>query len=304
MKVGIIGGAGLVGSTTAFYLGLQNIADEITLVDVKENMLFAHVWDMEQAIMDASRTRITGGGWNALDGCGLVIHCASVNESATASRDEALALNYKILEQAAEKIMLHCPEAVVVMASNPADVLNYALYRMTGKPRGRFVGFSRNDTLRLKWAISKKENVPYDKVEALSVGEHGFMTVPLFSDIKINGVKKSYNPEEQKELFSLISGFFTRYQALKSGRSSGWTSAVSLGAVCARIIKNDPTPVPCTVVLDGEYGVSGLSLSVPVELGRAGVRRIIEAPMNSEEKEKFMAAAQKTLGHIADLNLP
>lgn len=303
MKIGIIGGAGLVGSTTAFCLGMQGLADEIVLIDVNKKMLLAHAWDMEQAVNDTSRTQITYGSWDALKDCDMVLHCASVNESDTASRDECLALNYKILQQAAENITGYCPDAVVVMASNPVDVLNYGIFRLIGGNRRKFVGFSRNDTLRLKWAIAKKEGVYYDEVEALSVGEHGFMTVPLYSGVKIRGVQKNYNEEEQKKLNETIIHFFTRYQELKSGRSSGWTSGVSLAEICRRILSDDAKPVPCSVVLDGEYGLSGLSLSVPVRLGSGGVREILTAQMNAREHEKFIAAAGKIKKQIADLDI-
>ena len=298
MKVGVIGAAGLVGSTTAFYLAIQNLVEEIVLIDIKENLRLAHSWDMEQAVMDVSDTRITDGTWESLEGCDMVIHCASVNESNTASRDECLEKNCAIVASTAEHITKHCPDAMIITAANPVDVLNYAFYHYTGICPQRLIGFSRNDTLRLKWAISKIERVPMDAVQAISVGEHGFSTVPLFSNILVHGEKKVYDKQTQERIRDMIVNYFTRYQALKSGRSSGWTTAVSLVQVCKKILLDDPDPVPCSVILQGEYGLDHLSLSVPVRLGKNGVQEILEIPMDGEEHAAFLSAAQKTKDHI------
>jgi len=303
MKVGITGAAGLVGSTTAFYLAIQNLVDEIVLIDINENLLLAHAWDMEQAVMDVSHTRIVNGGYEDLRGCDMVIHCASVNESNTKSRDECLDKNCMIVKSTAEQILKYCPDAIIITAANPVDVLNYAFFHYTGLPRKRLIGFSRNDTLRLKWAISKLEKVPMESIQALSIGEHGFATVPLFSNILINGEQKIYSREMQEQIRDMIVNYFTRYQNLKSGRSSGWTTAVSTVQVCKKIILNDPDPVPCSVILEGEYGLSNISLGVPVRLGREGIQEILKVPMDQEEQALFQKAAEKTMRHIQHILL-
>ena len=301
MKVGITGAAGLVGSTTAFYLAVQDLVEEIVLIDINEKLLLAHTWDMEQAVMDVSHTRITSGGLEALAGCGLVIHCASVNESNAKSRDECLDQNCAILRSIAQAVAAWCPQAILITAANPVDVLNYVLYRETGFPRERVIGFSRNDTLRLRWAISKREGIPMESVDAISIGEHGFATVPLFSRILVDGRPHPYDSAAQEEIRGAIVNYYTNYQNLRTGRSSGWTTAVSLVQVCRKILLDDPAPVPCSVVLQGEYQLEGLSLGVPVRLGSGGLREILEVPMDAGERAGFLAAAQKTKDHIRHL---
>lgn len=293
MKVGIVGGAGLVGSTAAFYLGIQNIVSEIVLIDVKENMLLAHCWDMEQAVMSVSNTRISKGDWVDLVGCDIVIHCASVNEAKAKSRDDCLDANLKIIKDTTQYIVKYCPNAIIITAANPVDVLNFAFYKYSGLPSNHFVGFSRNDSLRLKWAIAKMENVNYEQVNAMSIGEHGFMTVPLFSDIKVCGNKRIYDKEQETAIKDMIINYFIRYQALDSGRSSGWTTGVSVIEVCKQVILGGSEPVACSTILSGQYGLNDISIGVPVYLGKNGIEKIVEIEMSEFEQESFNNAAKK-----------
>ena len=140
-----------------------------------------------------------------------------------------------------------------------------------------------------------------ESVDAISIGEHGFATVPLFSRILVDGRPHPYDSAAQEEIRGAIVNYYTNYQNLRTGRSSGWTTAVSLVQVCRKILLDDPAPVPCSVVLQGEYQLEGLSLGVPVRLGSGGLREILEVPMDAGERAGFLAAAQKTKDHIRHL---
>lgn len=179
MKLGIIGGAGLLGSTTAFAVAQRNLVDEIVLIDIKENLAKTHVMDMEQAISEHNQTSITYGSWDALTGCDIVIMTASMPERKVSSRIEFLADNLKIVQTVAGYIAQYCLGAVFINATNPVDPFGYIFHNLSGMSRQQIVGFSRNDTLRLRWAIAKVLHVPTTDVQAMVIGEHGEAQVPV-----------------------------------------------------------------------------------------------------------------------------
>jgi malate dehydrogenase len=294
MKVGIIGGAGTLGSSIGFYLATKNIVEEIVLLDVKENSLKAHVMDMEQAVSALNSTAIRLGNWDTLSGCHIVLMAASVPERSASSRIEYLADNLNIVRSVAGQIAQYCPGAIVINATNPVDVFNYILCGLTGLPARQFIGFSRNDSLRLRWAVGQVLAVPAMDVQAMVIGEHGEAQVPLFSSITVKGKAVELKPAQKVEVDRLIKTWFTTYVSLNSGRSSGWTSAVTIGQIIEIIVTGSQEVLTCSAILDGQYGLAGVSIGVPVTLGRKGITQVIELPLSQEEIIGLQAAAKKT----------
>ena len=343
MKLGIIGGAGLLGATTAYCVAREGIAREIMLADVRENVAISHAMDIEQAVCEYSSVGISAAGIDDLQNCDIVLNAAGVPEMSAASRDDYLAGNMKIICELAENISRWSAAPVILSATNPIDVLNYALYNMTGLPRERFIGFSRNDTLRFKWAIAKETGIPASQIEALVIGEHGEGQVPVFSSVRVGasetpdrghrppsgedidtprvqsaagsriqygapghtvGGERESNSAESKQklefaadrkerIIARVNSWFGEYQKLNSGRSSGWTSAVGLCRIIEAISTDSDEVIPCSVIPGGEYGFSGLSIGLPVRLGRAGVREIVEVGLDGEEKASLSLACAK-----------
>ena len=296
MKVGIIGGAGTLGSSIGFYLATKNLVEEIVLLDVQENILKAHVMDMAQAIAALNSTGINAGGWEALQGCQIVVMAASVPERNATSRLEYLGDNLNIVRNVAEQLAHYCPEAIIINATNPVDVFNYILYALTAMPARQFVGFSRNDSLRLRWAVGRVLAVPVTDVQAMVIGEHGEAQVPLFSRLTIKGEAVELNPSQRAAVDKLIKTWFTTYVSLKSGRSSGWTSAVTIAEIIEMLVTGSEEMLACSAILEGQYGLRGVSLGVPVVLGPQGIAQIVELPLNQEELSGLQAAADKTKG--------
>lgn len=293
MKIGIIGGAGLLGSTTAFRLALLNIIDEIVLIDIKENMVKSHVMDMGQAISEYNNTRIIEGAWSDLKGCNIVLISASMPETNVQSRLEYLEVNLKIIQSVCGHVKEHCPEAVIINATNPVDVINLAIHKLTGVKRSQIIGFSRNDTLRMKWAIAKVLGLNTTDISALCLGEHGERQVPLFSSILVKGEPYTLTEEQKKKVLFEVSNWFSNYQSLNSGRTSGWTSALGLAKLTNCMVVDSDEIVPCSVILQGEYGQNDVSIGVPVQLGPNGIKRIVEYSLNEEEKSGFIEAVEK-----------
>jgi malate/lactate dehydrogenase len=287
MKVGIIGGAGGVGSAIAFYLATRDVVEEIAVIDVRENLAKSHAMDIGQAACELSSTVITSGDLTALSGCDVAVLAAS------AAQHALLESNLKILQAVAGPIARYCPAATVITASNPVDILSTVLCGLTGMKARQFVGFSRNDSMRFRLAIARLLKTPVNEVQAMVLGEHGPAMVPLFSAVFVRGEKVELTAEQQAEVGNYLKNWLVTYAALKSGRTNAWTTAVGVAHMIAAIATNSGERLSASAILDGQYGISGISIGVPVVLGRGGIERIVELPLSSEELAALKAAAGK-----------
>jgi len=299
MKVAIIGGGGTVGSTAAFCLAKRNVVAEIVLLDARENMAQSHAMDLEQAVGPVTETTIRAGDAGSLADADIVIVTAGVPERRVASRNEFLAGNRVIIREVSRLICEKCPGAIIVTASNPVDVLNYELYTLTGSPPGKVIGFAENDSVRFRWAVARQAGVPVSAVSALAVGEHGD-SVFLFDTVRIDGTRPDFSPAARQEIKAEVQNWFLQYQALNSMRSSGWTSGENLAALAEELIRPAGRVFVCSAIMQGQYGISGVSLGVPVRLGPEGIREIVELPLAAEELEQLQAAARRVREMLAN----
>ena len=294
-KLGIIGGAGLLGATTAFCVASSGLVHEIILSDVRENIAQSHAMDIEQAVCESGEIKLSAGDIGDMKSCDVVLNAAGVPEMKASSRDDYLDGNIVIFRELAEKIRQWGTAPVIINVSNPVDVLNYELFRMTGLPREKFIGFSRNDTLRMIWAASKEIRIPASRLDALVIGEHGDGQVPVFSRLryKDTGQTLSINDTQKENILRLVKTWFGDYQKLDSGRSSGWTSGAGICRLIELILTDSNEIYPCSVIPDGEYGIRGISIGLPVRLGRSGVREIVEIDLDENERARLLSAAEK-----------
>lgn len=288
MKLSIIGGGGTLGATAAFVIAQQNLVDEICLIDIKENIAKSHEMDMGQAVAGISKTKISSGGIDALAGSELVLITVGIPETKVASRVEYLDGNIKIIRDLSDKIKRHAPNAIIITATNPLDVMNTALLHYTGYPAERLIGFSQNDSFRFRWAIAKVLQIDINTVDAIVLGEHGEEQCPIFSHIKVNGEKVVLSSDQQEEVARIISDWFTEYQALNSGRTSGWLSGINLANYVRAIVNDTQELIPCSVI-----GSDGISIGQLAKIGKNGVEQIVDLDMDASEIEQFNAAKQK-----------
>ncbi len=293
-KLGIVGAAGGLGSTMAFYLGLQGFFEEIALVDVKENVVGTHVIDLTECFSEESPTRVTGGGWDKLAGCDLVIMAAAAAGGPVKSRNEYLAANLKVVRATAARLKEYCPEAPLITATAPVDVFNMVFHREMGGDRHRFLGFCRNDSQRFRWAVSAVLGVDGRRVGGLVLGEHGDTQVPIFSTVTLDGQPANLTPAQVAAVEKILGEWYGRWQALESGRTTTWTSATSIRHMIASLLVGDPAnPTIASVIAEGEYGHHGVSLGLPVAAGRDGWRQVLDIPLTDREREALAASAER-----------
>ena len=298
MKVSIFGAAGTLGSCTAFSLAYQGLADEIVLFDINKNLLKCHVMDIASAVSGIQDTEIRDGNSDKdLKDSDLVIFTASVPYRFVTNRLEFLYDNLRVVTEAAIKIKNYCPDAVVINATNPIDPLNYAMYLCVNSDRGKYLGYSLNDSIRFCMLAAGALGVSAAEVEGLVLGEHGENQVPIFSALKLSGEPVSVDEAFKAIIRTDMANVLSAFESLRTGRTSGWTSAVGLSSIVKAIRDNTKEIIPCSAILDGEYGVKDISLGVPVSICKNGVDKIFEWELDSDELQRMQKAihAQKDI---------
>ena len=291
MKVTIIGGAGVVGASAAYRIAMDNTASEIVLVDINQNLAEAHALDIEQAVVHRSPVLVRRGELPDTSGSQLIIMTAGVpHRSSAASRSDFLLDNVPIVAKLTKELVRHSPNAMWLVATVPVDPLVFLLHKTFKIPPRKIFGLNRNDTCRLKWAISKVLSVASKDLEAFVLGEHGESQVPVFSHVFLGREKVHFTSNQIQDIRKLITCFFVDWNRLQPGRTAGWTSAESIGDILCSINRSDGALWPCSTPLFGEYGFSDVSLGVPVRFNREGIEEI--SILDLEEHEQ--AALQRS----------
>lgn len=300
-KVSIIGGGGTIGSAAGFLIALRGKYDEVCLIDLNRNLALNHVMDIDNAITGISSTRVYAGDMSDLKDSHVVIMTASVPNRNVTSRMAFLEDNLKIMDSVGAEIAKYAPEAIVIMASNPADLLNYYLYKKFDLKREKCIGYTLNDSRRFAWAIQGITGLKEESLFAPVIGEHGEGQVPLFSQVKVDGKPLHLSEEEKEAVLAKVDNWFVQFNQLNINRTSGWTSAVGLAEVSEALLQTEPVLMMESAILTGQYGLEGLSIGVPVHLNRNGVQEVLEWDLAEDELEKFKATARKIKETLAQI---
>jgi malate dehydrogenase len=304
MKVTVIGASGNIGSAAAFYIATQGVADELVMIDPpRPDVLKQYVSDLTTAVGHQDVV-VRAGVDEDMKDSDIVINAAGAS-AFKKSRLEMLPQNVPIVKSICGNIKRYCPKAVVIIASNPVDPLNYAMYFCSGLDRHQLIGYSANDSIRFRLLMARALGVKTSRVEAFVIGEHGNSQVPLFSSVRVDGKKIDISEEMKRQIREQIARIPVELEELRiaTGRTAAWTTSVGLAALCRAIASGAARVYPCSIVLDGEYGVHKMSMSVPVVLGKAGVRDILEwdlAPDEQESLEKSINALKPAMRYVEE----
>ena len=291
MKIVILGGGGGVGSSTAFNVLLRPGDHDLVLVDRREEMVASHAMDLEQVLELGGTGTVRGGDPSEALDADIVVLAAAAPLTVNASRLDYLLTNAEIVEGLLDPIAgSEGWSGTLVAVTNPVDPLCTWIQRRIGIDRFRVLGYTLNDSLRLRTGIARALHVDPGAIDAWVLGEHGDACVPLFDRVFVAGELVTLTSAERAEAEEFLRTWYVRHVALDSGRSSTWTSGVGVAAMIDAIASDSGDVWPVSLVLDGEYGVEGVSLSVPVALGRYGAR-ILEWELSEEQQAGFQRAA-------------
>jgi malate dehydrogenase len=299
-KVTVIGGAGNVGATVARAIAVKELAD-VVVIDIADQKASGLALDLYQANpIEGSDSRLIGGGNYAdAEGSAVVVITSGVPRKPGMSRDDLLQVNYKIMQQVSEQIVKYCPNAIIVPVANPLDAMCQAVYRLTGFPRERVIGMAGIlDSARMRTFLAMELNVSVESIHAFVLGGHGDTMVPLprYSTVAGIPITKLLPEDRIKAICERTANGGAEITKLVG--TSAWYAPGSAAAEMVEIILKDKKKiVPCSVFLQGEYGIRDLFVGVPVKLGAGGVEQIIEIELTPEED----AALKKSAGAVKEL---
>ncbi|MBD3410118.1 MAG: malate dehydrogenase [Ignavibacteriales bacterium] len=299
-KITVVGG-GNVGATAAQRIAEKQLAEEVVLVDVVEGMPQGKALDMwESGPVESFDTKVIGtNDYEATAGSDVVVITAGLPRKPGMSRDDLLAKNFEIVETVTKNVAAKSPDSILVIVSNPLDVMAYAAYKASGFPKERVVGMAGIlDTARFRNFIAQELDVSMKDVQALVLGGHGDSMVPLVRYSTVAGIPiADLIPQDRVDAIveRARKGGGEIVALLKTGSAYYAPSAAAVEMVDA-IAKNRKRVLPCAAYLEGEYGVNGVYVGVPVKLGAKGIEQIIELKLNDEE----LAALKKSADGVAE----
>ncbi len=303
-KVSIIG-AGMVGSTAAHWLATKELAD-LVLVDIIPDMPMGKALDLTEAMpIEWLDVKITGSNtYDAIEGSDVVIVTAGVPRKPGMSREDLVGTNQKIITDVTENIMKYAPDAIIILVTNPLDTMVYLAKKVSGLPRERVFGQAGVlDSARMRAFIAMELNVSVENVHAFVLGGHGDEMVPLPRYSTVAGIPITHLlPKERIDAIvqRTRKGGGEIVNLLKKG-SAFYAPGAAVAQMTEAILKDKKQILPCSVYLEGEYGLSDIAFGVPAKLGRGGVEEVIEIELTDEEKEAMKRSEEllrSTMAHL------
>jgi len=306
-KVTVVG-AGNVGATCANVLVSQSMADEVVLIDIKEGVAEGKAMDiMQTASILGLNTRLTGvtNDYQMTHDSDVVVITSGVPRKPGMTREELIGVNAGIVKSVTEQVLLYSPNAVIICVANPMDTMTYLIHKISGLPKNRIIGMGGAlDSARFKYFLSIALGANPTEVEGIVIGGHGDTTmIPLTRFAAYRGVPAS-NYLGEGDLLKIAADTMVGGATLtKLLGTSAWIAPGAAAAQCAAaVISDQKRLISCSALLDGEYGEKDLCIGVPCILGRNGIERIVEFPLNDSEKELFHKSAEAV--HKTNAALP
>ncbi|NHC15522.1 malate dehydrogenase [Motilibacter deserti] len=310
-KVTVVG-AGFYGSTTALRLAEYDIFEEVVLTDVVDGKAEGIALDMQQSRpVEGFETKVTGkttgtdgSGYEVIAGSEVVVITAGLPRKPGMSRMDLIEVNAKIVRSVAENIAQHAPEAVVIVVSNPLDEMTALTQIATGFPKSRVIGQAGMlDTARFSFFVAEALDVPVGSVRTLTLGSHGDTMVPVPSACTVDG-KPLADVMDQAKIDELVTrtrnGGAEIVALLKTG--SAYYAPSAAAARMVKAVKEDSGAVmPVCAWVDGEHGISGVYLGVEAELGKDGIRKVVETKLTESELASLKEAAEAVRAKQADV---
>ncbi len=306
-KISIIG-AGAVGTSCAQWAMVKNIAEEIVLVDIIPDLAKGKALDLAQSspLFGYSGNIYGTEDFSALKDSNIVVITAGKPREPGMSREDLLNINKEIVRSCAEKIKEFAPESTVIVVTNPLDAMVYVAYKITGFSKKRVMGMAGVlDSARYRYFLAEALGVSPKDVQALVMGAHGDLMLPLVRLANVAGIPVTQLLSKEKineivERTKKGGGEIVSY--LKKG-SAFITPGFSVIEMAESVLRDEKRVLTCSVYLEGEYGIEGVFLGVPVVLGKNGVERIIEVELEEEEKEALHKCAEHCKELIKLINL-
>ncbi len=309
-KAAVIG-CGFVGASIAFRFLQQGLFSELVLLDANQAKAEGEAIDLSDGLPYAAPMTITAGTYDDITDCALVIITAGANQKPGETRLDLIGKNAAILRSILAEITARDFGGILLIVSNPVDVLTYTAWKLSGYPRERVIGSGTVlDTGRLKQLLGEELGVDSRNVHAFIIGEHGDSELAVWSEANVSGldlqdfcrIRGLERVTETKDrLYRQVRD--SAYEIISRKGATYYGIAMAVGRIAESLVKDEHAVLPVSVVLEGEYGLEGLALSIPSIVGREGLEEVLEIPLSGEEAQALRQSAKQMEEAIASLNL-
>lgn len=296
MKVTVVG-AGAVGASCAEYIAIKDFASEVVIVDIKENYAEGKAMDlMQTASLNNFDTKITGStnDYSKTAGSDIAVITSGIPRKPGMTREELIGINAGIVKSVATSILEHSPEAIIIVVSNPMDTMTYLVKTQLNIPKHRIIGMGGAlDSGRFKYRLAEALNAPLSDVDGMVIGGHsdtGMIPLTRLATRNSMRVSRFLDQDQLNEISEATKvGGATLTKML--GTSAWYAPGAAVSAMVQAIATDSKKLFPCSVYLEGEYGLKDLCIGVPCILGKNGLEEIVEIELNDEEMTKLASSA-------------
>ena len=311
-KAAVIG-CGFVGSACAFSLIQRGLFSELVLIDSNRDKAEGEAMDLSHGLPYIAAMDVYAGTYDDLSDCALIIIAAGANQKEGQTRLDLIHQNVAVFGQIIPQITARPFEGVLLIVTNPVDVLTYAAFRISGYPSHRVFGSGTVlDSARLKYLLGEHLNVDSRSIHAVIIGEHGDSELAVWSNANVSGVPlngfcemqgRFDHREAEERLYTEVRD--SAYEIIRRKGATYYGIAMAVARIAECVMKDERAILPVSVVLGGQYGgLRGLALSIPSIVGRRGVEQILEIPLADSEREALHASAGQLWSVIGELDLP
>lgn len=308
MKVTVVG-AGAVGASCAEYIAIKNFVAEVVLLDIKEGFAEGKAMDlMQTASLNGFDTRVIGttNDYSKTAGSEIAVITSGIPRKPGMTREELVGTNAKIVQSVVEQLVKYSPNIIIIVVSNPMDTMAYLAHKTSGLPKNRIIGMGGAlDSARFKYRLAEALECPISDVDGMVIAAHSDTgMVPLLSKATRNGVPvASFLSQEQMDYVEQETRVGGATLTKLLGTSAWYAPGAAVSAIVQAIACDQKKMIPCSVLLEGEYGQEDICMGVPVIIGKDGIEKIVNIELTEDEQAKFNTAADAVRNINSALNL-
>lgn len=296
----VIVGMGAVGTTTGYTLMLRQRSSELVFVDVNHDKATGEMLDMNHGLPFTGGVKVWAGDYSDCKDADIIIITAGASQKPGETRIDLLKKNASIFKDIIERITEVNSHGILLIATNPVDILSYTSWKQSGWPASRVIGSGTLlDSARFRYLIGKNKGIDPRSIHAHIIGEHGDSEVPVWSLANVAGTDLKLDEETQQDIFDRTKN--AAYEIINAKGATSYAIALALDRIVAAILGNEGSVLNVSTYLEDYNGVSDVYLGVPCVVDRNGVREILPLPLNESEKVAFQASANKLKEQIAGL---
>lgn len=305
-KISIIG-AGFVGSTTAYSLMIQGLASDIVIVDINKDKAEAEAMDLSHGAAFVKAVDVKAGTYEDTKNSDIIIITAGIGPKPGETRLDIINKNLAIFKEIVPEVVKYSPNSILLVVSNPVDILTYITYKLSGFPKNRVIGSGTVlDTSRLKYMLSEHFDIDARNVHTYIIGEHGDSEITAWSLTNIAGMNAdSYcqnvcskcDKNFKYEIPNLVKN--AAYEIINRKGYTNYAVALAVTRIVEAILRDEDSILTVSSLFQGQYGINDVYLAIPTILNRNGAKKILEVPLSTDEISKLKESSDLLISHLS-----